>query len=49
VYYGVWRKKEVAVKTLKNNTMNKKTFLEEALIMQKIRHKNLVTERILKF
>lgn len=43
VYYGCYRKtKEVAIKTLKQGTMSPQAFLEEAIIMRKCRHSNLV-------
>jgi len=43
VYYGCYRKtKEVAIKTLKQGTMSPQAFLEEAVIMRKCRHSNLV-------
>lgn len=43
VYYGCYRKTtEVAIKTLKQGTMSSQAFLEEAVIMRKCRHPNLV-------
>lgn len=43
VYQGTYRKsKEVAIKTLKQGTMSAQAFLEEAVIMRKCRHPNLV-------
>lgn len=43
VYYGCYRNtKEVAIKTLKQGTMSPQAFLEEAVIMRKCRHSNLV-------
>lgn len=43
VHYGKWRNEiEVAVKTLKPGTMSTEAFLEEAAIMKKFRHMNLV-------
>ena len=44
VYEGVWKRynKTVAVKTLKEDTMALKDFLEEAAIMKKMKHPNLV-------
>lgn len=44
VYEGVWKKfnKTVAVKTLKEDTMALKDFLEEAAIMKEMKHPNLV-------
>ncbi|XP_013406670.1 Abelson tyrosine-protein kinase 2 isoform X2 [Lingula anatina] len=44
VYEGVWKKygKIVAVKTLKEDTMALKDFLEEAAIMKEMKHENLV-------
>lgn len=44
VYEGVWKRynKTVAVKTLKEDTMALKDFLEEACIMKEMKHPNLV-------
>lgn len=43
VYYGCYRQQtEVAIKTLKEGTMSPQAFLEEAVIMRKCRHRNLV-------
>lgn len=43
VYYGFYRETtEVAIKTLKQGTMSPQAFLEEAVIMRKCRHSNLV-------
>ncbi|XP_062540786.1 tyrosine-protein kinase Src64B-like [Armigeres subalbatus] len=43
VYYGMWRNKiEVAVKILRNGSMSTQAFLQEAAIMKKFRHANLV-------
>ncbi len=44
VYEGVWKRynKTVAVKTLKEDTMVLKDFLEEAAIMKEMKHPNLV-------
>lgn len=44
VYEGVWKRynKTVAVKTLKEDTMDLKDFLEEAAIMKEMKHPNLV-------
>lgn len=43
VYYGCYRNtKEVAIKTLKQGTMSPQAFLDEAVIMRKCRHSNLV-------
>ena len=43
VYYGKWRgNTEVAVKTLREGTMSTQAFLQEAAIMKKLRHKQLV-------
>lgn len=43
VYYGSYRNTtEVAIKTLKQGTMSPQAFLEEAVIMRKCRHSNLV-------
>lgn len=43
VYYGCYKKtEEVAIKTLKQGTMSPQAFLEEAVIMRKCRHSNLV-------
>ncbi len=44
VYEGVWKRynKTVAVKTLKEDTMALKDFLEEAAIMKEMKHPNLV-------
>uniref|UniRef100_A0A0K8TET8 Tyrosine-protein kinase n=1 Tax=Lygus hesperus TaxID=30085 RepID=A0A0K8TET8_LYGHE len=44
VYEAVWKRynKTVAVKTLKEDTMALKDFLEEASIMKKMKHPNLV-------
>lgn len=44
VYHGYYKEaKEVAIKTLKQGTMSPQAFLEEAVIMRKCRHPNLVT------
>jgi len=43
VWLGLWKNKtEVAIKTLKENTMTPESFLAEAGVMKKMRHKNLV-------
>lgn len=43
VFYGTYRDHtEVAIKTLKQGTMSPQAFLEEAVIMRKCRHDNLV-------
>lgn len=43
VFYGKWRNNiEVAVKTLRPGTMSPQAFLQEAAIMKKLRHKQLV-------
>lgn len=43
VYYGCYRNStEVAIKTLKHGTMSPQAFLDEAVIMRKCRHRNLV-------
>lgn len=43
VYYGFYRDTyQVAIKTLKQGTMSPQAFLEEAIIMRKCRHSNLV-------
>ena len=44
VYEGIWKRfnKTVAVKTLKEDTMAAKDFLEEAAIMKEMKHPNLV-------
>ena len=42
VYYGCYKNLEVAIKTLKQGTMSPQAFLEEAVIMRKCRHTNLV-------
>ncbi|XP_072367374.1 tyrosine-protein kinase ABL2 isoform X1 [Scyliorhinus torazame] len=44
VYVGVWRKYSltVAVKTLKEDTMEVEEFLKEAAVMKEIKHPNLV-------
>lgn len=43
VFYGCYRGiTEVAIKTLKQGTMSPQAFLEEAVIMRKCRHPNLV-------
>lgn len=42
VYEAKWKKYTVAVKTLKEDTMIAKDFLEEATIMKGLRHPNLV-------
>ncbi|XP_076436830.1 uncharacterized protein LOC143276240 [Babylonia areolata] len=44
VYEAVWKRynKTVAVKTLKEDTMDLKDFLEEAAIMKEMKHPNLV-------
>lgn len=42
VYYGCYKNTEVAIKTLKQGTMSPQAFLEEAVIMRKCRHSNLV-------
>ena len=43
VYYGKWAQFEVAVKTLKKNSMSPEAFLKEAAIMKDFRHKNLIS------
>jgi len=44
VYYGIFRSQnEVAIKKLKPGTMVPSELLEEAAIMRKYRHKNLVS------
>ena len=45
VYEAVWKKynKAVAVKTLREDTMALKEFLEEAAIMKEMRHPNLIS------
>lgn len=43
VYVGCYKNKEVAIKTLKEGTMSPQAFLEEADIMRKCRHPNLVS------
>ncbi|CAB3361514.1 Hypothetical predicted protein [Cloeon dipterum] len=42
VWLGKWKDESVAVKTLKPGSMSASAFLEEAAIMKKFRHKNLV-------
>jgi abelson tyrosine-protein kinase 1 len=44
VYEAIWKRynKTVAVKTLKEDTMALKDFLEEACIMKEMKHPNLV-------
>lgn len=42
VFVGCYKNKEVAIKTLKQGTMSPQAFLEEAVIMRKCRHNNLV-------
>ncbi|XP_017773022.1 PREDICTED: tyrosine-protein kinase Src64B [Nicrophorus vespilloides] len=42
VYYGKWKDLTVAVKTLREGTMSTAAFLQEAAIMKKLRHKQLV-------
>ncbi|KAG9510684.1 V-SRC [Fragariocoptes setiger] len=42
VFYGIYRDREVAVKTLKPGSMSPQAFLDEAVIMRKCRHENLV-------
>ena len=44
MYEAVWKRhnKTVAVKTLKEDTMALKDFLEEAAIMKEMKHPNLV-------
>ncbi|KAG7257107.1 hypothetical protein CRUP_026249 [Coryphaenoides rupestris] len=43
VWFGMWNgTTQVAVKTLKSGTMSPQSFLEEAQIMKKLRHHNLV-------
>lgn len=42
VYYGKWRNMEIAAKTLKKGTMTAKDFLQEAAIMKKMKHTNVV-------
>lgn len=42
VYHGFYKSREVAIKTLKQGTMSPQAFLEEAVIMRKCRHNNLV-------
>jgi tyrosine-protein kinase Src len=42
VWYGMWRHVDVAIKTLKTGTMSSSDFLQEAAIMKKFRHPNLV-------
>ena len=44
VYKGMWNGKiPVAIKSLKPGSMKKESFLEEAMIMRKLKHKNLIT------
>jgi len=44
VYRGMWNGKiPVAIKSLKPGSMKKESFLEEAMIMRKLKHKNLIT------
>lgn len=43
VFYGRYKTEEVAIKTLKQGTMSPQAFLEEAVIMRRCRHSNLVT------
>lgn len=43
VWMGIWKgTTQVAIKTLKPGTMTQQAFLEEAQIMKRLRHKNLV-------
>lgn len=42
VYFGTYKDLKVAIKTLKQGTMSPQAFLEEAVIMRKCRHSNLV-------
>ena len=44
MYEAIWKRynKTVAVKTLKEDTMALKDFLEEAAIMKEMKHPNLV-------
>ncbi|KAF2354819.1 Serine-threonine/tyrosine-protein kinase catalytic domain [Trinorchestia longiramus] len=43
VWHGLWNgTREVAVKTLKEGTMSADAFLQEATIMKKLRHKNIL-------
>jgi len=42
VFHGFYKSREVAIKTLKQGTMSPQAFLEEAVIMRKCRHTNLV-------
>lgn len=43
VWYGKWREQtEIAIKTMKPNTMSKEDFKREADTMKKLRHKKLV-------
>ena len=53
VYEAIWKRynKTVAVKTLKEDTMALKDFIEEAAIMKEMKHPNLVQllGKILKF
>ena len=44
MYEAIWKRynKTVAVKTLKEDTMALKDFLEEACIMKEMKHPNLV-------
>lgn len=39
---GCWRKKLVAIKTLKDGSMDPAKFLDEAKIMKQLRHRKLV-------
>ena len=44
VYKGTWNGKiPVAIKSLKQGSMKKESFLEEATIMKRLKHKNLIT------
>ncbi|XP_042879631.1 tyrosine-protein kinase Src64B-like isoform X8 [Penaeus japonicus] len=43
VWYGMWNSStEVAIKTLKQGAMSPSAFLEEARIMKKLRHRNIL-------
>ncbi|KAK8722463.1 hypothetical protein OTU49_012223, partial [Cherax quadricarinatus] len=43
VWYGMWNNStEVAIKTLKQGAMSPSAFLEEARIMKKLRHRNIL-------
>ncbi|KAL7637615.1 UNVERIFIED_CONTAM: hypothetical protein RMT77_012344 [Armadillidium vulgare] len=43
VWYGLWNNEnEVAIKTLKEGSMSRTDFLEEAAIMKQLRHRNIL-------